>query len=76
MSWVSQNQGGPHESARLELNCSKLKSVFGWNPKWNMDITMDRIVEWTKAYRDGLDVKQCMENQILEYLNTGREEGE
>lgn len=67
-SWLNQNQGGPHEASLLKLNCSKLRDVFHWRPKWDIDKAMDKIVEWTKVYRNGGDVRECMIHQIMEYL--------
>ena len=34
--WVSQGDGGPHEANFLKLDCSKLKHVLGWRPRWNI----------------------------------------
>lgn len=67
-SWVNQNQGGPHEAGLLMLDCQKLKETFGWMPHWNIDIAMDKIVEWTKIYRAHESVKDCMERQIREFF--------
>lgn len=67
-SWMSKDQGGPHEAKILKLNCSKLRDKFHWNSKWDIDKAMDKIVEWTKVYRDGGNIRECMEGQIREYL--------
>ena len=34
MKWINQFDGGPHESNFLKLDCSKLKSTFGWKARW------------------------------------------
>jgi len=68
--WVNKHDGGPHEAGFLKLNCAKMKDVFGWMPKWNMNINMDKIVEWEKVYMEGslIDVQKCMKEQIWEYV--------
>jgi len=32
MKWVNQYDSGPHEANFLKLDCSKLKTTFGWKP--------------------------------------------
>ncbi len=67
--WKNEYDGGPHEANFLKLDCSKLKSVFGWKPRWNVETTMEKIVEWSVAYLNGGDVAKCMERQIEEFLD-------
>ena len=31
-AWADQRDGGPHEASFLKLDCSKMKSAFGWRP--------------------------------------------
>lgn len=55
--------GAPHESRLLKLDCSKIHSVFGWSPKWNIKMAIHKTVEWEKA-----DNKQHITDmQIKEY---------
>ncbi|MCR4568380.1 MAG: GDP-mannose 4,6-dehydratase, partial [Pseudobutyrivibrio sp.] len=67
-SWVNKHDGGPHEANFLKLDCSKLKSTFGWKPVWNVTTTMEKIVEWSVAYLQGQDVGVVMDRQIGEFL--------
>lgn len=69
VSWENRYDGGPHEAAFLKLDCSKLKSVFQWTPKWDLQMTMEKIVEWTVNYLNGEDVVSCMIKQIEEYMD-------
>lgn len=66
--WIDRYDGGPHEAGFLKLDCSKLKSTFGWTPRWNVETAMEKIVEWTKVYFESGDVAACMERQIEEFL--------
>ena len=66
--WKNVSDGGPHEANFLKLDCSKLKSVFGWKPVWNVEQTMEKIVEWTLAYESGEDVCQVMDRQIEAFM--------
>ncbi len=67
--WVNQQDGGPHEAGFLKLDCSRLKTVFGWEPVWNIATAIEKTVEWTKVYLSGGDVTKCMEEQIAEFMN-------
>lgn len=67
ISWENLYDGGPHEANFLKLDCSKLKSTFGWKPRWNVETTMEKIVEWSVAYFNGENVSECMAKQIKEF---------
>ena len=68
ITWKNIYEKGPHEANFLKLDCSKLKTTFGWKPKWNIEIAMEKIVEWSKAYIQGEDVVSVMNDQIEEFL--------
>ena len=67
-SWVNKHDGGPHEANFLKLDCSRLKTTFGWQPVWNVETTMEKIVEWTVAYLTDGDVAEVMDKQIAEFV--------
>lgn len=70
--WISQNDNGPHEANFLKLDCSKLKTVFGWRPRWSAEEAVRKTVEWTKAWLKGPERGMiCMEEQIEEFLGKG-----
>lgn len=68
-AWENKFVGGPHEANFLKLDCSKLKSVFGWKPGWNVEEAIEKTVEWTKVYLENGDLDQCMDKQIGEFLD-------
>ena len=70
LKWEDRSEkSAPHEANFLKLDCSKLKSTFGWRPRWNLDKAVKKVVEWTKCYFLGENVRACMDNQIEEYLS-------
>lgn len=69
ISWIDQYDGGPHEANFLKLDCSKLKAVLGWKPRWNVETAMEKIVEWYSAYYNGGDFIGIMNTQIKEFLD-------
>jgi len=68
--WEDKYDGGPHEANFLKLDCSKLKETFGWKPRWNVEIAMDKIVEWSLCYLRGENVSTCMKAQIEDFLSS------
>lgn len=73
LKWINKYDGGPHEANFLKLDCAKLKSVFGWRPRWNIETAVSKTVEWTKCWQSGADISVCMERQIQDFMNTYRE---
>ncbi len=67
IDWINKYDGGPHEANFLKLDCSKIKKVFGWYPRWTVSQTMQKIVEWSYCYIKEEDIVACMEKQIAEY---------
>jgi len=59
----------PHEAHYLRLDCSKAKQELGWRSKWILDKAIDSIVEWTRAYKQGQDVKKICLKQIEDYAS-------
>ena len=59
---------GPHEANFLKLDCSKLKTVFGWAPVWSAQTAVEKTVEWTKIWVDGGDVSAALDSQINEFF--------
>ena len=68
LRWIDRYDGGPHEASFLKLDCSKLKSIFGWQPVWTLETAIQKVVEWTKCWQSEGDVRACMNKQIAEYL--------
>lgn len=73
LKWIDKSDGGPHEANFLKLDCTKLKKVFGWTPRWDLKQAIDMTVEWTKCWQNSGDVSGCMERQIEIFLNNGRQ---
>ncbi|MDA5110856.1 CDP-glucose 4,6-dehydratase [Brevibacillus thermoruber] len=58
----------PWQEARyFKLDCSKARSELGWQPKWNLDQALDRIVEWTRAYQQHQNIRSVCLQQIEQY---------
>lgn len=63
--WVNQaEENAPHEANFLKLDCSKIKSVFGWKPRWHMDECMSKVCEFSKVWLSGGDIPSEMDKEI------------
>jgi CDP-glucose 4,6-dehydratase len=71
IAWEDKFTGGPHEANFLKLDCSKIKSVFGWKPKWNVETAIEKTVEWAKCYFEKGDINECMIRQINQFFKEG-----
>ena len=68
LKWVNKYDGGPHEANFLKLDCSKLKTTFGWKSRWNLETAIEKVVEWSKGWINNENVREIMGRQIEEYV--------
>ena len=72
MKWIDKYDGGPHEANFLKLDCSKLKKTFGWQPHWDLNMAIEKVVEWSKCWLTNGDIEKCMNKQIEEFMKVGK----
>ena len=70
IKWINQHDGGPHEATFLKLDCSKIKSVFGWRPRWHIEDAIEKSIELYLECYKGDGVEACIRKQIEEYGKT------
>ncbi|MFW2490677.1 CDP-glucose 4,6-dehydratase [Clostridium chromiireducens] len=68
MTWQNKFLDGPQEASFLKLDCSKIKTIFGWEPRWNIETAIEKTIEWGKCYLKKDDVNECMSRQIIEFF--------
>lgn len=69
IKWINKYDGGPHEAAFLKLDNSKIKNVFNWKPRWHIDETINKIVDFTKVYfNDKNNIPYEMDKEIKLFL--------
>lgn len=69
MAWENRAEANaPHEANFLKLDCTKLKTTFGWSPRWHIADAIEKTVEWTKVWLSGGDTAAAMDAQIKNYL--------
>ena len=60
----------PHEAHYLKLDCSKAKKRLQWQPNWDLEQTLGKIVEWVHAYQRKDNMRETCIKQILEYMKS------
>ena len=69
LSWENQaEKNAPHEANFLKLDCSKIKSVFDWKPKWHIEDAIGMTAAWTKVWLKHGDIPAEMNRQIRIYV--------
>ena len=66
-SWSLDGNPQPHEAHYLKLDISKAKTALGWAPRWNLEQSLQRTVEWYKAHVAGKDMRELSLSQIRAY---------
>jgi CDP-glucose 4,6-dehydratase len=64
LTWDVDSGPHPHEAGFLALDSSKARKRLGWEPAWDLDEALARIVEWHAAHRDGADMRALTLAQI------------
>lgn len=56
-----------HETSILRLSNFKSRKRLNWYPKWNLDLSLKKIIEWNEKIINNNARKIC-EDQIIEFL--------
>ncbi len=68
-SWESREAlDAVHEAQYLKLDCSKIKTIFGWRPKWHIEKCIEMVCQFSKAWISGEDIPKEMDREIEEYF--------
>ncbi len=65
------HEAGPYESPSLRVDSSKARYQLAWHPRWSLDMTLAKIVEWHEAELAGLNMKEVCLSQIKAYMAQG-----
>jgi len=64
---VLDKGSNPHEASYLKLDCSKAKNRLGWEPVWDLAMTLRKIQEWYSKVASGVNVFDACLSQIREF---------
>ena len=68
--WINiSEKNASHEANFLKLDCSKIQNTFQWESLWNISDSVNKTVEWYKAYINKKDMFEVTINQIKRYMD-------
>lgn len=68
-AWENQAEANaPHEASFLKLDCSRIKSVFGWKPRWHIEDAIEQTCRFSKAWLAGESISEEMDAEICEFM--------
>ena len=68
-SSLLQSGNHPHEANYLKLDISKARHRLQWSPRWSLDLALEKIIEWHRAWLAGQDTQTTCVEQINQYGN-------
>ena len=66
--WKLDQDAHPHEAGYLKLDISKAKARLGWQPTWDLQDTLERIIKWHHAWLDKKDMQLVSVNEVNEFM--------
>lgn len=66
-SWKTDGGDHVHEAHFLKLDCSRAKSQLDWHPRWTIEQTIGKIIEWHREHLAGNDMHEFTISQIHAY---------
>jgi CDP-glucose 4,6-dehydratase len=64
IAWTVVPGPHPQEATYLALDSTKARTRLGWEPRWALDETVARIVEWYVALRNGEEMRAMTLRQL------------
>ncbi len=65
--WSLDQNANPHEADFLKLNIIKVKLKLGWKPVWELSYTLERIIDWHRAWLNKENMQAVCLAEIEEY---------
>ena len=66
-SWTHDGAMHPRESHSLKLDASKAKACLDWHPMLPLNLALDWILTWYRAFQEGADLRCLTRAQIERY---------
>lgn len=66
-SWELEAKQQPHEANILKLDCTKAHEQLSWQPKWGLEMALDKIEQWYAGFDNSQDMKKMCQAQIEQF---------
>lgn len=64
---INPDPNQPHEATLLKLDSSKAIRRLGWQPKWTIRKSLEKIYEWHLAHRQEQNMREICLSQIKDF---------
>ena len=61
-------KNAPHEANFLKLDCSKVKTTFGWTPRWRLEESVLKVCEFSKVFLYNGNIPFEMDKEINDFF--------
>ena len=68
-TWELDKNNNPHEAGFLKLDCSKASNHLNWHPKWQLEATLEMIINWHQKYMLGKNIQELCLLEIAKFQN-------
>lgn len=66
--WFLSKGDHPHEAHYLKLDCSKARMKLNWQPVWDLNTTLNKIVGWHKEWLAKRNMREYTLAEIKDYM--------
>jgi CDP-glucose 4,6-dehydratase len=67
--WKLDKNSNPHEADFLKLDITKAELRLNWKPVWELSYTLEKIIEWHKAWLNKENMQSVCLKEIKAYMN-------
>jgi CDP-glucose 4,6-dehydratase len=71
--WELVKDSSPYEAAFLKLDIHKSKSNLDWQPSWNLEATLQKIISWHLAWINNENMQSFCVKEINDYMRDMQE---
>lgn len=68
-SWEIETNIQPHEADFLKLDITKAKLNLNWTPTWSLEVTLEKIILWHRAWLNNENIQKLSIDEINEYMD-------
>jgi CDP-glucose 4,6-dehydratase len=70
MQWHQTAEPQLHEANLLYLDSAKAHSQLGWQPVWNLDITLEKTADWYRTFQSSQTI--ISSHQLAQYVEAAQ----
>jgi CDP-glucose 4,6-dehydratase len=67
LEWQCEPSAHPHEAHNLKLDSTKARTRLAWKPLWNLQVALDKTLQWHEAWTRGERMREVTLAQIDEH---------